>query len=179
MIAPRAARAGVDQWQEAIDQGLEMGEAPVLDGGVAPAPLDSAGLLLATAELAHRRRDATNLLLATGGATAWWLVLLLRPPAADETAPALRVAYTAPDPATHQAALTAWDRRLSPHRARPADLPVALQPPYTPEEHSAVAAGLETLPFALAAETTAPRDGWVAWAAVVVALVLLLLAIIV
>ena len=175
MIAPRAVRAIADQWQDAVDQGLETGEAPVLDGGVATAPLDDAGPLLALAELAASRRDAAKPLLAAGGATPWWLLLLLRPSAANDP----QIAFTAPDPATHQAAMTTWDRRQSPYRDRPASLPLALQAQFTPDDRPASAAGLESLPFAVAAAEPAPRDGWVAWAAVVVVLILLLLAIIV
>jgi hypothetical protein len=179
MIAPSAARAIAAQWQDATDQGLETGEAPVLDGGVAPAPLDGAGPLLALADLSAQRGDATRPLLAVGGVTPWWLILLLR--RADSTAPTPepQLAYTAPDPATHQAALTAWDRRQSPYRAQPAALPTALQTPFTPADRPSAATGLETLLFALSAAAPAPRDGWVAWGAVVVALILLLLAAIV
>ena len=81
--------------------------------------------------------------------------------------------------ATHQAALTAWDRRQSPYCDRPASLPIALQAQFTPDDRPAATAGLESLPFALTTAEPAPRDGWVAWAAVVVVLILLLLAIIV
>ena len=181
MIAPRAVRALADHWQDAVDQGLETGEAPVLDGGVTASPLDGAGPLLALAELAASRRDAQKPLLAAGGVTPWWLILLLRPPATTDPTPTPdpQIAFTAPDPATHQAALTAWDRRQSPYRDRPASLPIALQTHFTPDDRPAAAAGLESLPFALAAVEPAPRDGWVAWAAVVVVLILLLLAIIV
>jgi hypothetical protein len=181
MIAPYAARAIAAQWQDATDQGLETGEPPVLDGGVAPACLDGAGSLLAMADLSIQRADATRPMLAAGGVTPWWLILLLRPPAVTVTAPKPdpQLAYTAPDPATHQAALTTWDRRQSPYRTQPAALPIALQTPFTPEDRPAAAAGMETQLFALSAAEQAPRDGWVAWVAVVVALILLLLAAIV
>ena len=167
------------QWQATIDQGLETGEAPILDSGLMSAPHDGAGPLLALAELAATRRDGTLPLLATGGVTPWWLVLLMRPPAASEQAPDPQIAFTATDPATHQAALATWDRRQSPYRERPGSLPIALQSSFTPAEHPAAAAPWESLPFALANAGPTPHDGWVAWAAVVVVLILIVLAILI
>lgn len=181
MITRRSPRATAVAWQEKVDEGLETGEAPVFDGGVNLAPLDGAGALLAMTELAASRRDLSQPLLATGGVTPWWLVLLMRPNTVREPGPAADppVAFTAPDPAVHQAALTALDRRQAVDRDRPADLPIALQSPFTPDARPASAAGLESLPFALSGEEPAPRDGWVAWVAVVVVIILLLLALIV
>ena len=176
MIAPRAVRAIADDWQNAVDQGLETGEAPVFDGGVYPTPLDGAGPLLAETELAASRRDAMQPLLAAGGGAPWWLLLLLQPADPATPTPPLQVAFTAPDPATHQAAMTAWDRRASPYRPQPANLPTALQAPFTPDARPAAATGLEALLFALAGAQPMRRDGWVAWVAVVVVLILLLLA---
>ena len=79
------------------------------------------------------------------------------------------------DDATHLASLTTWDTRRSPFYARPSDLPPAMQPPFVPNRSGAPF--WSTLPLTLGAHPEdAPRDGWTAWFAVVVALILLLIA---
>jgi hypothetical protein len=181
MIAPSAARAIAAQWQDATDQGLETGEAararrrrsarlPRRRGAAARNGRSQHPARRRCQTAAGRRRRHT-LVADSAAAPAGCRP---RPPKPDP-----QLAYTAPDPATHQAALTAWDRRQSPYRAQPAALPIALQTPFTPEDRPAAASGMETLLFALSAAEQAPRDGWVAWVAVVVALILLLLAAIV
>jgi hypothetical protein len=88
-------------------------------------------------------------------------------------------AYTAPDLASHSAALTTYDTRRSAFRRRPADLPPAFQPLIAPATQTANAP-METLPLAEAQTVLSiGRDGWVAWTTVAVAIILLAIALVV
>jgi hypothetical protein len=104
--------------------------------------------------------------------------------------PATVFCYTAPDRATHSAALTLLDTRRSQFRRRPADLPPAFQPLFAANVQAGPFMG-ETLPLQLASPAAAPagaaaddlalsrgRDGWAAWTAVVAAVALLLIALV-
>jgi hypothetical protein len=200
MIASRGLDAVVAQWQAELDAGLETGETPVFFLGFGPAVLGELTGPLALQWLDDERHDTRMPLAAGGGLAPFWLAALLHQRAAGAPllSPASVFAYTAPDPATHAAALNLLDTRRSPFRRRPADLPPGFQPafvagvqagPFAAEAlplqlgsraaqeaywESAAVPGLE----AEAAATAARRDGWVAWTAVVAAVALLLIALV-
>jgi hypothetical protein len=200
MNANRSLEAIVTQWQAELDAGLEIGETPVFYLGQGPAMLGELAGPLALQWLDEQRRD-TRMPLATGGGLApFWLAALLHQRSADAPllSPATVFSFTGPDPATHAAALNLLDTRRSQFRRRPADLPPGFQPAFVAN----VQAGpfvAEALPLQLAslssqaatmnspashppdhtpAYLAAGRDGWVAWTAVVVAVVMLLIALV-
>ncbi len=188
MNSNRSIAAVADQWQADLDAGLETGETPLFYTGFGAGALGELAGPLALQWLDEERRDTRMPLAVGGGLAPFWLVALLhqRPPAAPLLSPASVFAFTAPDPATHVAALNLLDTRRSHFRPRPAGLPPGFQPLFV----AYVQAGpfmAETLPLQLAspafvppitAESADRRDGWVAWTAVVVAIALLLIALV-
>ena len=165
------------QWQQTLDVSLETGEAPAFDLGAAPELLVGAPGLVAMERLDAERRDTVAAVALCGGSSPLWLASLLhlRPNETPDRSPATITVFCGADDATHLASLTTWDTRRSPFYARPSDLPPAMQPPFVPNRSGAPF--WSTLPVTLGAHPEgAPRDGWTAWFAVVVALILLLIA---
>jgi hypothetical protein len=192
MNANRSLEAIVTQWQAELDAGLEIGETPVFYLGYGPAMLGELAGPLALQWLDEERRDTRMPLAAGGGLSPYWLASLLHQRAADTPprSPATVFCFTAPDRATHTAALTLLDTRRSQFRRRPADLPPGFQPQFVPGVQAGPFLG-EMLPLQLAASDPMPtraadetdflsrgRDGWVAWTAVVAAVALLLIALV-
>ena len=200
MNANCSLEAIVAQWQAELDAGLEVGETPVFYLGQGPAMLGELVGPLALQWLDEERRDTRMPLAAGGGLGPYWLAALLHQRAADAPllSPATVFSYTAPDPATHAAALNLLDTRRSQFRRRPADLPPGFQPTFVANVQAGPFAA-EALPLQLAslssraanmnvsashpadhtpAFLTGGRDGWVAWTAVVVAVALLLIALV-
>jgi hypothetical protein len=197
MIWNRSLDAIVAQWQAELDASLEIGETPVFYLGEGQGMLAELVGPLALQWLDEDRRDTRMPLAVGGGPSPFWLAALLhqRSPNAPLLSPAAVFSFTAPDPATHVAALNTLDTRRSQFRRRPADLPPGFQPLFVANVQAGpFAAG--TLPLQLATlpppgPATAPnaldaaggslaggRDGWVAWTAVVAAVVLLLIALV-
>ena len=164
-------------WRETLDLSLETGEAPVYVIDAAAGGLAGMGAVLALALLDAQRKDLTAPLLAVGGAGPLWLAALwhTRPASAPARTPPVVTAYTAPDPATHLAALTAWDIRRPAFHHRPDGLPPWVQPDAAPEANPAAPARWECSPLTPFAAGDG-RDGWLAWAGVVTAVALLLIA---
>jgi hypothetical protein len=145
---------------------------------------------LALQWLDEGRRDTRMPLAVGGGLAPFWLPALLHQRAADAPllSPSAVYAFTSPDRATHMAALNTLDTRKPRFRRRPADLPPGFQPAFVAN----VQAGpfpAESLPMHLATESPGvqtaangrpalQRDGLVAWAAVVMAVALLLIALV-
>jgi hypothetical protein len=198
MIWNRSLDAIVAQWQAELDASLEIGETPVFYLGEGQGMLAELVGPLALQWLDEERRDTRMPLAVGGGPSPFWLAALLhqRSPDAPLLSPATVFSFTAPDPATHVAALNVLDTRRSHFRRRPADLPPGFQPLFVANVQAGpFAAGtlplqLATLPSSVpAALPQAPyedargslatgRDGWVAWTAVVAAVALLLIALV-
>ena len=186
MISSRTVTATAAQWQAELDAGLETGETPVFYLGQGAGMLGELAGPLALQWLDERRRDTRMPLAAGGGAAPFWLPALFHQRAADAPllSPAAVFCFTAPDRATHTAALNTLDTRRGRFRRRPADLPPGFQPLFVPTTQAGPFPA-ESLPMQLAtaddgAAPNAPsvRDGWVAWAAMVVAVALLLIALV-
>ena len=150
MNTNRSLEAIVAQWQAELDAGLEIGETPVFYLGQGPAMLGELAGPLALQWLDEERRD-TRMPLAAGGGLGPYLAGRLAPPTLAADAPLLSPAtvfsYTAPDPATHAAALNLLDTRRSQFRRRPADLPPGFQPTFVANVQAGPFAA-ETLPLA-------------------------------
>lgn len=174
----RSVRAIAGQWQREFDSGLEMGEPAVLDLGAAASVQAGMPGALAIDWLDGERQDVAGPVVVAGGTSAAWLLSLVhqRPDDVPDRSLAAVTAYSAPDPATHQAALTIWDARRSPFRQRPAELPPAMQSIFAPPTQPGAPVAWESLPFQEAAARDQLYDGWTAWAAVVIAVALILIA---
>jgi hypothetical protein len=190
----RTVLANVAQWQAELDAGLETGETPVFYLGYGPGMLGELAGPLALQWLDEERRDTRMPLAVGGGLAPFWLPALLHQRAADAPllSPATVFAFSAPDRATHTAALNTLDTRRPRFRRRPAGLPPGFQPAFVANTQAGPFAA-ESLPMHLAttgapfatagSESGAPaaagtRDGLAAWAAVVIAVAMLLIALV-
>jgi len=166
----------VNAWRETLDLSLETGESPLFNVDAMAGGLAGVNAAVALALLDAQRRDLTAPSLSIGGVTPEWLAALwhVRPETMAQRSPSTLVLYSAPDMATHLAAQTAWDTRRSAFHQRPANLPPWAQPE----------AGADKAPIALRWDVAPLRrftetgggDGWLAWAGVVTAIALLLIA---
>lgn len=179
MIDDYSISAVVAYDRQELDLSLETGEAPVYDLGAGAGVFDGLPGALAVNLLDTERNDTSMPLVAGGGAGGTWLLTLFhdRAPHMSPRMPATATVFTGPDPASHAAAMTTWDVRRSPFRRRPADLAPFMQTVFAPRTRPGAALAGESLPLVEAERPLALRgDGWIAWAAVVAALVLLLIA---
>jgi hypothetical protein len=180
--SPAALRA---EWQDRVEISLETGESPVLDLGANNGVLDSLPALMALQGFAEQRTDITTPTLVSGGNSLLWMAALVHEPSAAH-APALTVVYGGADLATQLGSLATQQvqppARLQPPMLLPAQLAALFAP-------GAQAGPLwwEALPFAVAEEATRPAnrpedaplrqdDPWLAWAAIAVAVVLVVAA---
>ncbi len=163
-----------DAWRQTLDLSLETGEAPMFHVDALAGGLAGVHAAVAVALLDAQRSDLTAPILVIGGVSPEWLATLWheRPESAPRRTPPTAIAYAAPDAATQLAARTTWDTRRSAFYRRPANLP-----PWAQHEadKTPIARRWEVAPlhrFAASSE----RDGWLAWAGVVTAIALLLIA---
>ena len=212
MIESRTVGAAVEGWQAELDAGLETGETPVFPLGFGAGMLGELAGPLALQSLDEMRRDTRMPLAVGGGPAPFWLPALLHQRAADTPplSPAAVFCFTAPDRATHTAALNTLDTRRLRFRRRPGGLPPGFGPLFVAGAGIGPFPG-ETLPLLLSSgllaataaeqravaplpapgqgapasaaggaqdEPHSTRDGWVAWAAVVMAVALLLIALV-
>lgn len=169
-------QAIADAWRETLDLSLETGESPVFSVDALVGGLAGLNAAVALALLDAQRDDLTTPTLLVGGVNPEWLAALWheRPDSAPRRTPTTAVAFSAPDAAMQLAARTAWDTRRSAFYRRPANLPPWAQPE----------AGVDKAPVALRWDVaplhrfadSGKRDGWLAWAGVVTAIALLLIA---
>jgi hypothetical protein len=135
--------------------------------------------MLALALLDAGRKDLDNAATSCRWAASVALAsgaLAASPPNAPARTPPTITAYTAPDRATHLAALTTWDTRRSAYHRRPQQLPPWVPLEAAPETNPAAPERWESIPLARFSTRTG-RDGWLAWAGVVMAVALLLIAV--
>ncbi|HAJ38089.1 MAG TPA: hypothetical protein DCL15_20655 [Chloroflexi bacterium] len=165
-------------WREMLDLSLETGEAPVYTIGAPADGLTGQAAVIALALLDAGRKDLTLPLVTAGGVSPLWLAALWHPRAASAPpqTPPTTAAYTAPDITTHLAALTTWDTRRAAYHQRPQQLPPWAQPLAAPETNPAAPEPWQSLPLARFS-THGERDGWLAWAGLVMAVALLLIAV--
>lgn len=165
-------------WRETLDLSLETGEAPVYTAGAPADGLTGQASVMALALLDAGRKDLTTPLATIGGSGLLWLASLWRPlPVnAPSQTPSTIIAYTAPDMATHLAALTTWDTRRAIYYRRPRQLPPWAQPLAAPETNPAAPAPWQSIPLTNFS-TGGGCDGWLAWAGIVLAVALLLIAV--
>ncbi len=165
-----------DAWRETLDLSLETGESAVFSVDALAGGLAGVHTAVALALLDAQRGDLTAPSLVIGGANPEWLAALWheRPHSAPRRTPPTTIAFAAPDAATQLATRTTWDTRRSAFYQRPAGLPPWVQPE----------AGADKAPAALRWDVaplhrfidSSGRDGWLAWAGVVAAIVLVLIA---
>jgi len=165
-------------WRATLDLGLETGEAPVYTVGAPGDGLTGQATVMALAMLDAGRKDLTMPLVTVGGVGPLWLAALWhpRPTNAPAQTPPTTIAYTAPDVATHLAALTTWDTRQAAYYRRPQQLPPWVQPEAAPETNPAAPEPWQSIPLARFS-ARGERDGWLAWAGIVMAVALLLIAV--
>ncbi len=173
--SPRAIDAA---WQQELDLTLETGESPLFDVGAMADGQEGMNGLLALWRMDAGRRDLTAPVVIAGGMSGTWLAALhhTRPDDTPARSPAIVTAFTAPDVATHLASQTLWDTRRSAFRRRPAKVPPWAQPAVVPDAMPGASASWETLLLSVEARMGG-QDGWLAWAGVVLAVALLLIAV--
>lgn len=173
----RSPKSIVDAWRRELDLGQETGESPIFPIDALSDGLTGANAILALARLDAERRDLTTPALLIGGVSPLWLAALWRntSPAMARGAAPTAVVYTAPDPATHRAACTIWDIRRSPFLQRPGAAPPWAQAEAGPDANPGLPERWEVAPLNRFAATQG-REGWLAWAGVVMALALLWIA---
>lgn len=164
-------------WREILDLSVETGESPLYVVDAVTDGVRGTNAILALALVDAGRKDLAAPAIAVGGAVPLWLAGLwhLRPQGASPRTPTTITHYTAPDLATHLAALTTLDTRRSTFYRRPGNLPLWAQSEAMPEANPAAPERWETSPLARFSSTDG-RDGWLAWAGVVTAIALLLIA---
>ncbi|MFO7631465.1 MAG: hypothetical protein R6W76_02940 [Caldilinea sp.] len=167
-----------DAWRETLDLSLETGESPVFCVDAISGGLAGMNAVLALALLDAQRNDLTTPSLVIGGVSPLWLATLwhIRPETAPQRTQPTTIVYSAPDVATHLVARTTSDTRRSIFYRRPGNLPPWAQPEAGPESNPAAPDRWEVAPlsrFSMAGG----RDGWLAWAGVVTAIALLLIAV--
>jgi hypothetical protein len=174
-------------WQPEIEFAEEASSAPVLFCGGSAQALDLAPALLAAEALAAARADLTAPLIVAGGPGPGWLGVLLleRPPGAPPLSPEHAALYAGADQA---AVLAGGQAARVPGRFAPPvhDLGSGYDALLRPRLEPAVPSRLEALPFWLAtspapvalAPGDATRRAWTAWAAVALALLMLVVALV-
>lgn len=177
-------------WQNEIEQRLEAGVTPILELGVSSLTTDSTASLLALQLLAARRVDAFRPVVPVGGAGAAWLAVLMQPapPPSAQGVPEPAVLYTGANLAEHMASLAllhSAGHLPAMDRSRDAG---PLSSYFQPQSQPGFSAPWETLPFLQAGATgaepirfdeggTEPTADWLAWAVLLLALLLVILAI--
>lgn len=163
-----------DAWRETLDLSLETGESPVFSVDALAGGLAGVHTAVALALLDAQRSDLTAPTLAIGGVSPEWLATLWheRPDSVPRRTPPPTIAFAAPDAATQLAARTTWDTRRSAFFQRPANLPPWAQ---LEADRTPVAQRWDVAPLRRFADSSG-RDGWLAWAGVVTAIALLLIA---
>jgi len=188
-------------WQADIEAHLEADQTPMLHMGVTHQILDGAPGLLALHALAAARFDITAPVALAGGSSPLWLAALMhgRPADHPEGSPDVRLIYAGADAATYMASRTLHadgdgplgrDAFLRP----PAGLPSAMVERFAPTAEPGVGAPEETLPFYTSARalrermdqtlpsppysTTGNPANWTAYAAIMLAVILVLAAVV-
>ncbi len=187
----------LEDWQHATEQAVEAGRSPLLELGMDRRLLNNLPRLHALTTWTMRRTDVSQPLLLTGDVDALWPVPLLYPTPPDQagqntgqnTAPTAQLVYGGADQATYLASLTTYvPQRLQCGALYAVDLPAAMQPLANPQSQPHVNATWQTLPLTLLSTATqsppsnppaAPAldEPWLAWAALVMIIALVLLAI--
>lgn len=173
----RSSQGIAEAWRQRLDLGQEVGESPIFTVDALSDGLSGANAILALTLLDAERRDLTTPALLIGGVSPLWLAALWRKPSPNmpqRTTPTV-VIYTAPDVATHRAACAVWDARRSSSFRRPGASPAWAQVEAGPAANPGTPERWEVAPLSRFAAAQG-RDGWLAWAGVVLALSLLLVA---
>ena len=201
MLSNRTIEQIREAWRADIEAHLEAGQTPVLQMGLDRLILEGAPGLLALQTLAERRDDITAPLVLAGGTSPLWPAALMhgRPADRPPRSPDIYPVYAGADVATWLASHTLYAGGTGPLRRRafvgpPAGLPPAMAPLLAPMSEPGAAAPWETLPFyavSLAEQDQQRRSGatletlaapaspdWTAYAAVMLAVLLVLAAII-
>ena len=179
----------VSVWQRTIEGGQESGETPSLFVGESDSLLEGLPALTACRQLARARTDLTSPRVVAGGSGALWIALLhslavTAPPSGAQTTPPMASIYAGADAATVMAARTN-QAAASSSGALPSagGLPSGMISRLAPATSPGTIAPWESLPFAIIEpnqETIeAATTDWTAYAALFLALCILLLALIV
>jgi hypothetical protein len=191
-------------WQTAIEAGLESGATPLLHAGQSQHLIQHAATLSAYQWQVAHRQDAAEPILPAGGPGTLWLALLFAPQPlhTHPTVVSPTVIFSGADPAAALVgiATTLDGLSTSPYVRHPKILHM-FDPTFAPAHYPGRAAPLHTMPFFLATELpggriptgepvhpdaasgsahpTAAQHQWVAWAVLLFALFLPLLAMII
>lgn len=184
----------VERWQTEIEHQVEAGKTPILDLGVGSLTTDSAAALLALQLLAARRDDASRPVLLAGGPNSAWPAFLLAPGGSPLGAPSAQgvfqpwVLYTGANLAEHAATSDTLLAAVDLPGSGPAKNSGLVASMFQPRNRPGSLAPWETLPFLhIRDETPAalqydeqptdPTQDWLAWAVLLLALFLVILAI--
>ncbi len=185
------------EWQSEIEASIEAGRMPLLDLGSSNLSLDDLAMLAALRTFVDQRVDVTAPVMIAGGSSILWLAALMQqqPTTALRRPLAPILVFAGADRATYLATLTtllpeqfAETGRLA--QAAPANMAVL----FTPYAQARTSLPWDLLPFAVTEEALAgsrssdrqlagsidasPLELWVSWAAIGLALLLVLFALI-
>ncbi len=181
-------------WHKHIEQKVEEGVTPILDLGASSLTTQSTASLLALQLLAARRVDAAHPVVTVGGPGATWLAALLQPAAPRQARGVVQpaVLFTGIAPVEHMASLALLGAALDARAADGAGAADLAAPIFQPQSRPGAPTPWETLPFVQAgidasalllvpptdgASAAEPTADWLAWAALLLALLLVILAI--
>ena len=180
----------VERWQAEIEHQVEAGATPVLDLGMGGLTTGSAAALLALQLLAARRNDAARPMLLAGGPNSAWPALLLPPGSPPSAQGVFQPAflYTGANLAEHAATSAIFQAAVDmPGAGRPKENALVASA-FLPNNRPGSLAPWEALPFLdIQNKTNAalqdgeqpadPTQDWLAWAVLLLALFLVILAI--
>lgn len=205
MLGDQTSAAIRAAWQARIEAHLEADQTPVLQLGMEHEFLNGARGLLALQALATAREDITAPVVVAGGASSLWLAALMhgRRPVYPEGSPNVRVIFAGSDAATYMASRTLYSNGDSPLSRDallrpPAELPPAMVRWLAPTADPGVNAPGETLPIYAAVRAVraqidspvsattrstiypngAPPVQWTAYAAIMLAVIMVLAAVV-
>lgn len=191
----------VQQWQDDVEQNTEAGVAPMLELGVSNMAAHDLPALLAMQRWCAQRSDITRPYLPVGGLGPLWIAAMMRPVSrhAAPDVPEPMVLYSGTNDAEYiltVAMAQAAADRTRPNSHRRDAIPVSW---LVPQSQPAMALSWDALPFlylnprprvphagAAVGEMTSvssapadPTQDWLAWAGLLLALFLVLLAVLV
>ncbi|MCE7985908.1 MAG: hypothetical protein DYG89_32420 [Caldilinea sp. CFX5] len=160
-------------WQGQLEESLEAGEMPWLEGGLSRQTIAHLPMLLALEQLARQRTDVTTPGLLLGGDGIGWTAALMSQAAAQTGggSPALTLFYGGADQASYMALLaTLPGPSAHTRQQRATGLPVGMQAQLLPTSQPGAIPPWSSLPFVLAEQAASHPHGragdaeaWLPW----------------
>jgi hypothetical protein len=196
MFRSRSSNQIILGWRDEIEHSIEAGSSPILELGVSPIPSDDLLALMATQRWCGRRTDTSTPVLPGGGTGPQWIATLMRPLPRVQQAPEPVMLYTGATEAEYLmsvAMLIDATKTRYPNAPPRSAIPVSY---FAQDRQPGKSVSYDALPFL--ALHISPKDpqvwkrdigeeanqlgddhlqDWLAWAGLLLALFLVLLAI--